>query len=439
MRRRGARRWGRAGLMLVGAVGLLAVVPFSRLSRAPRVQGIAQGAGGRQLQAGAATADIAFPLPVETVGYGLVRPEVHRAVQPPSARAVVLASDDVRVGLVTLDLLLADAGLVDAVREAAARLGLSMLWVTATHTHSSAGGFAWNPVIQVAGTGRVRPDVRAPIVEAAARALANAAGALRPVQALAGASELAGATMSRDEFPEVDRRLTRIELRADAGPVAQLVVLAAHPTLVARPPPGLDPDWPGRLARAEEQGGRGVTLVLQGNVGNVTVQRAGVSEDEPAEAFAQVVSVALRSVPLQPLGPGLSYSRVEVTLPGPDASRLVPWGTATLVDNVALWPWAPGWAEVALLRIGALRLLGVPVETTAASGRLLEGAAGGARVVSLANGYLGYVEPADRVVRGEGESRRQLFGPELLESLRFGTEATRAALRPSSETTDSTR
>ena len=40
---------------------------------------------------------------------------------------------------------------------------------------------------------------------------------------------------------------------------------------------------------------------------------------------------------------------------------------------------------------------------------------------------------SDRVERGAGESRRQLFGPGLLESLRFGTEATRAALRPSPE------
>jgi len=66
------------------------------------------------------------------------------------------------------------------------------------------------------------------------------------------------------------------------------------------------------------------------------------------------------------------------------------------------------------------------------AGAVLESAAGGARVVSLVNGYLGYVEPADRVSRGAGESHRQLFGPGLLEALRFGTEAARAALGPSS-------
>ena len=172
-----------------------------------------------------------------------------------------------------------------------------------------------------------------------------------------------------------------------------------------------------------------MTLVLQGNVGNVSVERSGPPSEDRAEAFARAVEPAMQSAAVRPAGPGLAHARLEVSLPGPDASRFVPWGLATLVDNVVLWPWAPGWAELSEIRIGAVRLLGVPVETTAASGAVLERAAGGARVVSLVNGYLGYVEPADRVIRGAGESHRQFFGPRLLESLRFGTEATRAALQ----------
>jgi len=423
--------------VLLGLVAILALVPFSGLGRAPKVRRVEHGAGFGPLRAGAAVAEMAIPLPVPVVGYGLVQPEVRRTAAPLSARAIVLASDEERVGVLTLDLLLAESGLVEAIRERARGLGLSAVWVAATHTHSSAGGFAWNPVAQVAATGRIRPEVRARVLDAATRALAAAAGTLRPVEAVAGTSELADSTVSRDEFPEVDRRLTRIGLRGQAGPVAQLIVLAAHPTLVARPPAGLDPDWPGRLAQEEEAAGQGVTLVLEGNVGNATVQRPPAGSDDAPEAFARLVADALRSVPLQPTGPGLRHARLEVALPGPDASRLVPRGLGTLVENVALWPFAPGWAELAELRIGGLRLLAVPAETTAASGAVLESAAGGARVVSLVNGYLGYVEPADRVARAAGESRRQLFGPGLLEALRFGTEATRAALHLSAEAADS--
>ncbi|HET6984528.1 MAG TPA: neutral/alkaline non-lysosomal ceramidase N-terminal domain-containing protein [Myxococcaceae bacterium] len=427
----GARRRWRWLLLVVLAA--LWWIPFSRMGRSPRVREVRHASGAGPLRAGASVAEMSIPLPVPSVGYGLVRPEVDRVAFPVSARAVVLATGEVRVGLVTVDLLLADQGLVEAIRRSVSGLGLSGLWVTATHTHSSAGGFAWNPVAQVAGTGRFRPSVRSRVVEGATRALTAAAASLQPVEALAGTTELTAATASRDEFPDVDRRLERVQLRGERGPVAQLLVLAAHPTLVARPPPGLDPDWPGRLAAAQEKAGEGVTLVLQGNVGNVTVSRDAAGAVPQAEAFARAVESASSGVALQPVGTGLLYARLEVALPGPDASRFAPWGFATVVDNVVLWPWAPRWAELSELRIGGVRLLGIPAETTAASGALLERAAGGARVVSLVNGYLGYVEPPDRVERAAGESRRQLFGPGLLESLRFGTEATRAALKPSPE------
>ena len=429
----GGQRRSRWGWALLGLGVALAVVPFSRLGDRPRVREVQHGAGAGPLRAGAFVSELSIPVPVPTVGYGLVRPEADRVAFPLSARALVLASDNERVGLVTLDLLLADQDLVEAIRRRAAGLGLAVLWVAATHTHSSAGGFAWNPVAQVAGTGRFRPTIRSRVVEAAASALMAAASSLHPVEAMTGASELPAGTASRDEFPDVDRRLTRVQLRGERGAVAQLVVLAAHPTLVARPPPGLDPDWPGRLARAQERAGQGVTLVLQGNVGNVSVKRMEGGRETPVEAFTQLVDAAVAAVPLQAAGTGLSHARLEVSLPGPDASRFVPRGLGTLVDNVVLWPWAPGWAELGELRIGSVRLLGLPVETTAASGALLERAAGGARAVSLVNGYFGYVEPAERVERGAGESHRQLFGPGLLEALRFGTEATRAALRPGSE------
>ena len=201
------RRWWLVALL--GGLLLLLVVPFSGLGRGARVRGVEHGAGAAPLRAGASVVRMSIPLPVPAVGYGLVRPEVSRVAFPISARAVVLASEKVKVGVVTLELLLADAGLVDEVRKSVAALGLSALWVAATHTHSSAGGFALNPVAQVAGTGRFRPEVRRAVVEAVSRALGQAAARLQAVEVFAGESELASGTGSRDEFPQVDRRLTR--------------------------------------------------------------------------------------------------------------------------------------------------------------------------------------------------------------------------------------
>src|SRR5262249_57162427 len=113
---------------------------------------------------------------------------------------------------------------------------------------------------------------------------------------------------------------------------------------VLRPPAGVDPDWPGRLGRMQEGSGQGITLVLQGEVGNASVERGASGSDSAAEAFARVVDARVQALALGPVGVGLGHSRLEVRLPGPDASRFVPRGLATVGGSVALRPWAPGWA-----------------------------------------------------------------------------------------------
>jgi len=413
------RRWLLAVLVVVAG---LAVLPLCRWSRRPGVRVISAGHSEAPLQAGAGSAPLTVPLPVVAAGYGTARPEVSGRAAPLEARALVLESGTERVGLLTLDLLLVDGALVEEVRHAAAALRLSTLWVAATHTHSSLGAYASNPVVQVAGTGRFRPQVRQGVVAAAVGALSEAAGRLAPVTAFAGTSPRAGRTASRDEFPEVDVRLTRLVLRGAAGPVGQVVVFAAHPTLAEHPALALDPDWPGRLALAEEARGQGVTLVLQGSGGNATATRPPEGE-APVESVAGFVGAALDVVPLRAVGTGLGHASAEVRLPGADATRLVPRGLATAVENVLLCPWAPRTAEVSVLEIGSLRFLALPAEATFAAGLPLERAAGGARLVSLVNGYLGYVESPERVEGGRGESPRQLFSPALLEALRQGAAA----------------
>jgi neutral ceramidase len=424
-----ARTWLlRAGLLLGVLVLLALIVPFGRMRGAGWVRVTSRGSASGPLVAGAGKSAVVVPFPVVVAGYGTVRPEVDHAAVPLMARALVLASRSERVGLVTLDILLADDALVEAIRTGASGLHLSALWVLATHSHASLGGYAANPVAQVGGTGRFRPEARSALVIAALRALSQAGSALQPVTLWSGESVVQGRTASRDEFPEVDARLTRLVFRGTEGPVAQIVVFACHPTLVVRPPSALDPDWPGRLAGREEDRNQGLTLVLQGSVGNVTAARSEGEGAPRLDGLVEALQTAVEDVRLRPMPAELAHATAETALPGPDASRLVPRLTRTAAENVLLWPWAPRRAEVALLRIGNIRLLGLPVETTAASGHLLEGVGAGARAVSLANGYLGYVEPPERVERGAGESRRQLFGPGLLGALQKGVAAAATAL-----------
>jgi len=80
--------------------------------------------------------------------------------------------------------------------------------------------------------------------------------------------------------------------------MAELLHFAAHPTVVPRDRPLLDPDWPGRLSLLREERG-GVVLVLQGTVGNVSMSYGEGEGAELALSFARAVSeLAERAVPV---------------------------------------------------------------------------------------------------------------------------------------------
>jgi hypothetical protein len=225
-----------------------------------------------------------------------------------------------------------------------------------------------------------------------------------------------------------DGALTRAVLRGAEGPVAELLVFAAHPTVVPRQRAVVDPDWPGRLSQLREEKG-GVVLVLQGTVGNVSVSYGEGEGAALALSFARAVSgLAERAVPVAVAGSTrLGFARVEVALPRPDASRLVPSYSRAAGDNF-LCASASRTAEVGALALGPLELLLVPGEPTVGVGAVLVPRTGATRVLGLADGYVGYVETPEKVKANEGEGRRQYFGPTLLERLGSGAElAARAA------------
>ncbi|MFY0564348.1 hypothetical protein ACN28E_10905 [Archangium lansingense] len=393
--------------------------------RAPVVLGQASAEG--PLRAGAAKVPLAPPYPVVVAGYGPPRPEANQADPVPQARAVVLAVGNVKVGLVSLELLLAPDALVAAVRERTAGLGLQHVVVVATHAHSSFGGYDPRLASQLMGTGRFRKAALEAAVAGASEALRQSVERLADVTLEVGAAGEPGLVRSRSAGETPDGALTRAVLRGAEGPVAELLVFAAHPAVVPRKRDVVDSDWPGRLSQLREAQG-GVTLVLQGAGGNVSVAFNEGEGVEKAQGYAQAVSgLAERAVPMAAGGARLAFARVEVALPRPDASRLVPSYSRAAGDNF-LCASTSRTAEVGALTLGPLELLLLPGEPTVGAGAVLVQRTGATGVLGLADGYLGYVETPERVEAREGEARRQYFGPTLLERLATGAdEAARAA------------
>lgn len=410
-------------LLTVGAAYSLASWNWCGVwaERAPVLLSQVRGEG--PLRAGAAKVALVPPFPVVVAGYAPPRPEAAQADPPLHARAVVLEAGGTRVGLVSLELLSVTTEVLERVRTQAAASGLGEVMVMATHSHSSMGGYDSRMVAQLAGTGKYRPESVDAIVTAAVAALTRAAASLTDVTLEVGEAREPGLVYSRSSGSAPDGALTRVVLRGKAGPVAELLLFAAHPTMVSRQRAYVDPDYPGRLSALRESEGSGVTLLLQGAVGNASVAFSEGQGLERVSGFARALSALAGRAAVSSVGDSvrLSLARVEVGMPRPDASRLVPSLTRAAGDNL-LCGSAQRVAEVGALALGPLELLAVPGEPTVDAGAVLVGRTGATGVLGLADGYVGYVEAPELVKDRRGESMRQYFGPALLERLAVAAE-----------------
>lgn len=415
-----ALRYGAVALFLAAAAYGAASLDWCRRGAGGEVRLERSDAAEGTLLAGAARVDLELPLPVVVAGYPPRRAEASRILYPLRARALVLEVDRLRVALVSVDLLTMPESLATEIRSAVQDLQLAQVWVTASHSHSSAGGYDPSVLAQFAGTGLYQATVHDSLSRAAVEALRQATGRLAPASLELGEGIFANLVAPRSEGKPPDGRLTRLVLRSNGGPVAQLIVFAAHPTLLPRQMGALAPDYPGLFSSDQESKGAGTTVLLQGALGNAAAAAIGENPLKAPSEFADALSGALTQVQTTPVpSPRLSFSRVSVGLPQGDASRIAPkpfWRIGSNFLCVA----APPLAEISALQLGAFKFVFLPGEPTPGAGQVLEAESGAQRTVALTNGYLGYIETPDTVRSGIGESKRQYFDASLLQTLAGG-------------------
>lgn len=395
---------------------------------------LSRGRAEGPLEVGAAKQQLHAPPKSIRAGYAPPRPDAEPGGDALFARALVLQVGEERVALATVDSLLVPAALTQKVR---ARLGaetLDAVHVFATHTHSSFGGYDARAMAELAGTGRFDQDAEETLVLALTQAIREAVRTLAPatLELLHSRGDIGIGLRSEGEGPDDRLQLLRF---ATASARHTLVLFAAHPTLHPREAATLDPDFPGRVTELLDASG-GVSLFLQGAVGNTRVSLQEGSQEEKMETFAKaLVRVGLAGTASVHERIVLAHSRTKVPLPRPDSTRLAPGVVRGAADTLLCASAAPS-VEVSALSVGPLTMLLVPGEATEAAGRVLEQRTGADRVLSLADDYLGYIERADRVRRNTGEARRQYFGPELIDVLgqggKLAVEATQTSILGSS-------
>jgi len=407
-----------AGLALALVLGALAVavgiasLPWvpARLPTPPRVTATARGAGS--LRAGASEVRFALPRSTPIAGFTRLRWGSEGNHGPVGARALVLEEPGCRIALVTAELLLVPESLHAEVADKVKDLGLQGLLLAATHTHAGPGGYWESALGEHVATGPYDPAVRAAIVAAIVQAIREAVESLAPARLATACSSADDLARSRSGGLE-DAPLNVLRVGAvGGGPIAELTIFAAHGTLLGPRNRVISGDWPGRFLQG---GAHGLRLFFQGAVGDQSTE--GPSSGS-SRGFANVLSsrVAALAFGTPDPSPPLAWAEAELGLPDADIGG-APIFLRRAARNLAMYAF-PGTARVVAIRVGPTLLAAVPAEPVAAVAADWRGKLPpNATVVSLANGYIGYVEEQERVIARQGESDRTYYGAGLASAL----------------------
>jgi neutral ceramidase len=352
------------------------------------------------LRAGVAKADLlagwSAPIPMAT--YGPLPGVAGGITEPVFARALVLDNGATRLAIVSCDLLIIDPELRTRVLDQLLLAGVEIddFALTATHTHTSVGGFVDNPFGEFYILNEFQPAIQEQLAARITAAVSEAASALRPAKLGVGRSFVEGISFNRRLGSTVDSELGLIRLTdTDGAPLAVVVNYTGHPIL--EPDNSISPDYPGRLCRQlDEKFGFG--LFLQGALGDVNIQVPGKREMWRTSGAAQQVADILDAAVTEAL-PGIAVEETTalgsmtfgVKLPpvhaGPIPDFLYPFDQLL----VSLLDW-PEETPVQTVRIGAASIVACGTEAGVRLGLRIKRRSPSAFpfVVSHAGGYAGY-------------------------------------------------
>lgn len=251
------------------------------------------------LRVGVARTRITPPWGVELAGWGYYLGRTWQRVRDhPAATAVVAIGEDGAVALVGVDVMYADRGLCDRVREWITRevdIPTGAVCVAASHSHNTP------TAAFVRGAGEMDAEYIAHAARQAATAAILAYRNARPARLFVGSADLPGWTYNRtrDGGP-VDSRLTVWRVEDDGRrPLAAVVNFAGHPTVqMCLGPADVSRDYPGQVTDLLERELPGVTaLFLQGACGDLNVRADCHTPDRchtPGVAIAQAALQAWR-------------------------------------------------------------------------------------------------------------------------------------------------
>ncbi len=349
------------------------------------------------LYAGWARQNITPDTPKVFSGYGL-RKEYTAVKDSVWARSFVFDNGHTRAAVVSLDLLIVPPVVVEKVNEKVASLGLHIqnIHYTATHTHSSVGGWAKN-LGGRAIAGAYDEAYVEKISDAICRTLQEATASMEEITLGFARYNSSGLVYNRiDQQGTLDPWLNVLKIRKASGNTAVLASFSAHATCINIENEQLSRDYPGILVDSLENAPNidfaafssgAVASHAPAHLSENMYEKAALLADSLSDKIlAGIENIELHStniirsiyVPVHLREPHLKVS---------ENWRLRPWVFKLLMGN-----YNPG---INLLRLGNIVLVGTPCdfsgELTAAFDSIANQKAIDVVVTSFNGGYVGYI------------------------------------------------
>jgi len=223
----------------------------------------------------------------------------------------------------------------EAMQRLAGELKLSreQVYLSATHTHSSIGGWGQGMVAE-AFAGGFQPGVRAWFADRIVSAIRQAMDDLQPASIAQGHFSAAEFVRNRlvGHLGQIDPEFSFILLKQRAGRTAVLGSFAAHATVLSGDNMQFSADYPGYWERAVEQETGGLAVFLAGSVGShspVPPGKGFAGAEAMGKALAQKLTDQLANVVLTN---SLTFGELGLDVTSPPTN-------VRLTDGIRLRPW----------------------------------------------------------------------------------------------------
>jgi hypothetical protein len=378
------------------------------------------GGYGTMLKAGWSKESITPDFENYIAGYGLRENPATAVHDSIFVRSVVLDNGRQKVAMITMDLLIAPPLVVAQVIPALEKLGFrrEQIYFSATHTHSSAGGWAGG----LAGRAMAGPKndrmiqtITEAIVRSVQRAEATALACTVGFQKINARDYITNRLFGDDALEDPWLRLMRIEKANKESAV--VVTYAAHPTDIPKADNRISADYPGMLVRNLEQSGiYTFAAFFAGAVGSMRPAENGADAYEKAELIAKNLVnqiITARNSLKTDTTSLLRTAYLPLALHEPQLR---------LTKHIRIRPWVFNWLmgrqEVGMnaLRIGDMVWVGTPCDY---SGMLYNTSDATAQkigkdliITSFNGGYVGYITPDQYYNEQKMETQEMnWFGP----------------------------